>query len=67
MEGNEFNETEGTESGTYINGVEIHLALELGVEMELGSGIVFPMDRSIRPYERFIQHTIKQRRKGEHV
>ena len=65
IEGNEHNETEFTESGTYINGVEIHMALELGAEIELGRGIVFPMDRSIRPYEKFIKHTIKERRIGE--
>ena len=67
LEGLENNKTENADKGTYINGVEIFLAKQLGAEIELGEGIVFKMDRNFRPYEKFIQHTIKERRKAEKV
>mgnify|MGYP003113252984 CR=1 FL=1 len=64
LEGGEIDDNTGR-CGTYINGIEIYVALQLGCEIELGRGVVFKMDKSFLPYEKFILTTLEQRRKAE--
>ena len=51
--------------GTYVTGFELYVARLLGCEIVLDEGVVFPMSFEFRPYEKFVQHTIKERRAAE--
>ena len=52
---------------TRLSGVEIDTAMRLGCELELGEGVIFKMDPTFCPYEKFIKRTIIERRKAEHA
>ena len=53
------------DAATFITGIEIDTAIRLGCDIELGEGVIFEMDRSVRPYLAFSRKTITERRKAE--
>lgn len=65
LEGGYSHTDKHRENITYLTGIEYYTALLYGAGIEIDEGIIFPMDRSFRPFERFVSVCIENRRNAE--